>query len=77
VAVTFESIDSKLDPASGEVAEEDPEFIESGDAAIVTLRPQKPLVIEPASELPELGSFAVRDMGQTIAASKLLSVDPR
>jgi len=75
VAVTFESIDAKLDPASGEVAEENPDFIQSGDAAIVTLRPQKPLVVEPASELPELGSFAIRDMGQTIAAGKVLSVE--
>jgi elongation factor 1-alpha len=77
VAVTFESIDQKLDPASGDVAEESPDYIESGDAAIVTLRPQKPLVIEPAADLPELGSFAVRDMGQTIAAGKVLSVTPR
>jgi elongation factor 1-alpha len=75
VAVTFESIDAKLDPASGEVAEETPDFIQSGDAAIVTLRPQKPLVVEPASELPELGSFAIRDMGRTIAAGKVLSVE--
>jgi elongation factor 1-alpha len=75
VAVTFESIDQKLDPASGEVAEENPDVIQSGDAAIVTLRPQKPLVVEPASELPELGSFAIRDMGQTIAAGKVLSVE--
>jgi elongation factor 1-alpha len=77
VATTFESIDQKLDPASGEVAEEEPDFIQSGDAAIVTLRPQKPLSLEPSSEIPELGSFAVRDMGQTIAAGKVLSVNAR
>ncbi|MFB6155589.1 MAG: translation elongation factor EF-1 subunit alpha [Haloferacaceae archaeon] len=77
VATTFESIDQKLDPASGEVAEENPDFIQSGDAAIVTLRPQKPLSVEPSSEIPELGSFAVRDMGQTIAAGKVLSVNER
>jgi elongation factor 1-alpha len=77
VAATFESIDRKLDPASGEVAEENPDFIKSGDAAVVTLRPQKPLVVEPSSEIPELGSFAVRDMGQTIAAGKVLGVNER
>jgi elongation factor 1-alpha len=77
VAATFESIDQKLDPASGEVAEENPDFIKSGDAAVVTLRPQKPLVVEPSSEIPELGSFAIRDMGQTIAAGKVLSVAER
>ena len=77
VACTIESIDQKLDPATGEVAEEDPDFIQSGDAAIVTVRPQKPLSIEPSGEIPELGSFAVRDMGQTIAAGKVLEVDER
>jgi elongation factor 1-alpha len=77
VACTIESIDQKLDPASGEVAEENPDFIKSGDAAIVTVRPQKPLSIEPSSEIPELGSFAIRDMGQTIAAGKVLEVDER
>ena len=77
VACTIESIDQKLDPASGEVAEEDPDFIKSGDAAVVTVRPQKPLSIEPSNEIPELGSFAVRDMGQTIAAGKVLEVDER
>jgi translation elongation factor 1A (EF-1A/EF-Tu) len=77
VACTIESIDQKLDPASGEVAEENPDFIKSGDAAVVTVRPQKPLSIEPSSEIPELGSFAVRDMGQTIAAGKVLEVTQR
>ncbi|MGM0590224.1 MAG: translation elongation factor EF-1 subunit alpha [Halobacteriota archaeon] len=77
VACTFESIDQKLDPATGEVEEENPDFIKAGDAAIVTLRPQKPLSIEPSSEIPELGSFAIRDMGQTIAAGKVLEVTER
>ncbi|MFP9193811.1 translation elongation factor EF-1 subunit alpha [Natronosalvus vescus] len=77
VACTIESIDKKMDPSSGEVAEENPDFIQSGDAAVVTIRPQKPLSIEPASEIPELGSFAIRDMGQTIAAGKVLSVDEK
>jgi elongation factor 1-alpha len=77
VACTIESIDTKLDPASGDVEEENPDFIKSGDAAVVTVRPQKPLSIEPSSEIPELGSFAIRDMGQTIAAGKVLSVEER
>ncbi|MFC4436771.1 MULTISPECIES: translation elongation factor EF-1 subunit alpha [Natrialbaceae] len=77
VACTIESIDQKIDPASGEVAEESPDFIQSGDAAVVTIRPQKPLSIEPSGEIPELGSFAIRDMGQTIAAGKVLEVNER
>ena len=77
VACTIESIDAKIDPSTGEVAEEDPDFIQSGDAAKVTVRPQKPLSIEPADEIPELGSFAIRDMGQTIAAGQVMSVNER
>ena len=77
VACTIESIDAKIDPASGDVTEQNPDFIQSGDAAVVTVRPQKPLSIEPASEIPELGSFAIRDMGQTIAAGQVMSVDER
>ncbi|MFC4406419.1 translation elongation factor EF-1 subunit alpha [Haloarchaeobius iranensis] len=77
VACTIESLDAKIDPASGEVAEENPDFIQSGDAAKVTVRPQKPLSIEPAGEISELGSFAVRDMGQTIAAGQVLSVNEK
>ncbi|MFC7075464.1 translation elongation factor EF-1 subunit alpha [Haloarcula halophila] len=77
VACTIESLDQKIDPASGEVAEENPDFIQNGDAAVVTVRPQKPLSIEPSGEIPELGSFAIRDMGQTIAAGKVLSVNER
>ncbi|WP_336362578.1 translation elongation factor EF-1 subunit alpha [Halalkalicoccus salilacus] len=77
VACTIESIDQKIDPASGEVQEENPDFIQSGDAAVVTVRPQKPLSIEPSQEIPELGSFAVRDMGQTIAAGRVLEVNEK
>jgi len=77
VACTIESLDAKIDPSTGEVAEKSPDFIQSGDAAKVTVRPQKPLSIEPASEISELGSFAIRDMGQTIAAGQVLSVNER
>ncbi|MFB6254585.1 MAG: translation elongation factor EF-1 subunit alpha, partial [Halobacteriaceae archaeon] len=56
VACTFESIDRQIDPSSGEVIEENPDFIQSGDAAVITVRPQKPLAIESSNEIPELGS---------------------
>lgn len=75
VACTIETLDQKIDPSSGEVVEESPEYIEAGDAAVVTVRPQRPLSIEASSDIPELGSFAVRDMGQTIAAGKVMSLE--
>jgi Translation elongation factor EF-1alpha (GTPase) len=35
--------------------------------AIVKVRPTKPVVVEKYSEFPQLGRFAIRDMGQTVA----------
>ncbi|MFQ3294261.1 MAG: elongation factor 1-alpha [Halobacteriales archaeon] len=77
VACTIESLDQKIDSSSGEVEEENPDFIQAGDAAVVTVRPQKPLSVEPSSEIPELGSFAIRDMGQTVAAGRVLDVNQK
>ncbi|MCL2863598.1 MAG: translation elongation factor EF-1 subunit alpha [Methanimicrococcus sp.] len=74
IACMFMSIDKKLDPKTGQPKEENPAFIKAGDAAIVTFKPTKPMVLEPAKEIPQLGRFAIRDMGMTIAAGVCLSV---
>ncbi|WP_440953757.1 translation elongation factor EF-1 subunit alpha [Methanococcoides sp. FTZ1] len=73
-ACTLMSIDKKLDPKTGQVKEENPTFIKAGDAAIVTIRPTRPMCIEPVKEIPQLGRFAIRDMGMTIAAGMCMSV---
>lgn len=77
VACTIEEIRQKLDPSTMESVEENPDYVEPGDAAVVKVRPQKPLSIEPASEIPQLGSFAIRDMGQTIAAGQVREVEEK
>lgn len=68
IACQFVSIDKKLNPATGEVIEENPDFIKNGDAAIVTLKPVHPLVIEQQKDIPQLSRFAIRDSGTTVAA---------
>ncbi|MCD6558023.1 MAG: translation elongation factor EF-1 subunit alpha [Candidatus Aenigmarchaeota archaeon] len=68
VACTFVEILKKIDPKTGAVIQENPDFIKTGDAAIVKIKPTKPLVIEKQSDIPQLARFAVRDMGQTVAA---------
>ncbi|HJJ42152.1 MAG TPA: translation elongation factor EF-1 subunit alpha [Methanocorpusculum sp.] len=73
-ACMFTAINKKLDPRSGQVKEENPAFIKAGDAAICTITPTRPLVIEKAKEFPQLGRFAVRDMGMTVAAGLVLDV---
>ena len=77
VACTIEEIKQKLDPRTGAVLETNPEYIKTGDAAVVKVRPTKPLVIEPASQFPQLGKFAIRDMGITVAAGMCLEVEKR
>jgi len=77
IACTLTAILAKLDPKTGAVKEQNPAFIKAGDAAIVMVTPSKPLVIERVKEIPQLGRFAIRDMGQTIAAGMCMDVTPR
>lgn len=77
VACTFVEILEKKDPKTGATLQKNPDFIKSGDVAIVKIKPLKPVVVEKFSEFPPLGRFAVRDMGQTIAAGIVLDVVPK
>lgn len=70
IACQFVAIEKKLNPATGETLQENPDFIKNGDAAIVRLKPLKPLVIETQKEIPQMSSFAIRDAGQTVAAGR-------
>ncbi|AKB44663.1 MAG TPA: translation elongation factor EF-1 subunit alpha [Methanosarcina vacuolata] len=74
IACQLIELNKKLDPKTGQVKEENPTFLKAGDAAIVTIKPTKPMVIEPVKEIPQLGRFAIRDMGMTIAAGMCMSV---
>jgi len=76
VACKITEILKKIDPKSGEVLQENPDFIKAGDAAIVKCVPTKPLVIESSKDFPELSRFAIRDMGMTVAAGICLDVVP-
>ena len=75
VACTFKQILAKLDPKTGQVVQENPDFLKTGDAAIVQVVPTKPMVAEKQSEIPQLARFAIRDMGQTVAAGMILEVE--
>lgn len=74
VACQVTAILKKLNPATGEVLQENPDFIKNGDAAIVKIKPIQPLVIEKQSELPQLARFAVRDSGATVAAGMCIDL---
>lgn len=68
VAATLSEFVAKIDPKTGGITEEKPKFLKTGDAAIVKIKPVRPLAIETFKEFPEIGRFALRDMGTTIAA---------
>jgi len=77
VACRFVELQKKLDPRTGAVKEENPQFLKTGDAAIVKVEPTRPMVIEKAKEFPQLGRFAIRDMGQTVAAGMCIDIEPK
>jgi len=67
MAVTFTELIQKLDQRTGQVQQENPDFLKTGDGAVVKLRPVRPIALESITQFPELGRFAIRDMGQTVA----------
>jgi len=74
VACTFMELQKKLDPATGQTKEENPDFLKTGDAAFVVVKPTKPMVIEKIKDIPHMGRFAIRDMGQTVAAGMCIDL---
>ncbi len=67
VAAKFQSLAKKLDQKTGAVIEDSPKFIKKNEAAIVELSPIKKMCLEKYEVIPEMGRFAVRDMGRTVA----------
>jgi len=75
IACKFAEFKEKIDRRSGKKLEENPKLLKSGDAAIMVLTPQKPMVVESFKEYPPLGRFAVRDMRQTVAVGVIKEVE--
>ncbi|MCL4337397.1 MAG: translation elongation factor EF-1 subunit alpha [Candidatus Thermoplasmatota archaeon] len=75
IACRFEHIVKTLNPKDGTTLKENPDFIKTGDIAIVKVVPDRPFVIEKVSDIPQLGRFAIRDMGQTVAAGQCVDVE--
>src|SRR5215469_17722964 len=74
VGVTFEELIRKIDPRTGQTVEEKPSFLKVGDSALVKMAPLRPVVLENFAEIPELGRFAIRDMGATIGVGVVKEV---
>jgi len=75
MSMTLTELRKRMDPKTGATVEENPKFLKTGDAAIVKIVPMKPVCLEKFSEFPQMGRFAIRDMGQTVAAGVVLEVE--
>jgi len=76
IACRFEELISKTDPRTGKVVQEHPDFLKQGDGGMVRFKPIRPMVIETFKDFPQLGRFAVRDMGRTVAVGIVREVKP-
>ena len=74
IATTFVELKQKKNPRTGEVIEENPKFIKTGESALVTLEPVQPMVLEKYRDIPQLGRFAIRDSGRTVAVGVVMDI---
>lgn len=55
IACKFSELKEKIDRRSGKKLEDNPKALKSGDAAIITMVPGKPMCVESFSQYPPLG----------------------
>lgn len=72
-ACKFALIKSKKIGEKGKVIK-DPEFIQSGDIAMVEMIPQIPVVVERFKDYPSLGNFTIRDGRHTVGVGWVTEV---
>ncbi|XP_027860726.1 elongation factor 1-alpha-like [Xiphophorus couchianus] len=75
VTCRFAELKEKLDRQTGKKLEDNPQLLQSGDAATVKLVPIKPMCVESFFTYPPLGRFAARDLKQTVAVGVIKSVE--
>ena len=68
VPCQFVELIAKINPATMEVLQANPDFLKNGDTARVRIKPQGNLCLETQKDNPYMSKFAVRDAGQTVAA---------
>ena len=74
VSCSVTEIVKKIDPKTGQAVPEKAEILKTGDVAVIKLKPIKNMIVEKAADFPQLGRFAIRDMGQTVAAGMVMDV---
>jgi len=74
VPCQFVELIAQIDPRTGEVIKENPDFLKNGDVAKVRIKPQGKLALETQKDNPFMARFAVRDAGATVAAGMCLEI---
>ncbi|MFX0034423.1 MAG: translation elongation factor EF-1 subunit alpha [Candidatus Hermodarchaeota archaeon] len=75
VAAKFSSLLKKMDQKTGAVIEDSPKFLKKNESALVELIPIKKMCLEKYEAFPEMGRFAVRDMGRTVAVGIVKEIE--
>jgi elongation factor 1-alpha len=74
VPCQFIELIEQIDPKTGQVIKENPDFLKNGDVAKVRIKPAGNLCLETTKDNPYMGRFAVRDAGSTVAAGMCLEI---
>jgi elongation factor 1-alpha len=77
VPCQFIELIAQIDPRTGEVIKEHPDFLKNGDSAKVRIKPQGRLALETQKENAYMSRFAVRDAGQTVAAGMCTEISKK
>jgi len=77
IGVRVKEIKARVNRKTGAVEEENPLFVQSGDVAIATFIPSKPLIVEPYSIFSHLGRFAIIQQRAPIGAGIVKAIRRR
>jgi len=74
VPCQFIELIEQIDPKTGQVIKQNPDFLKNGDVAKVRIKPQGNLCLETQKDNPYMSGFAVRDAGATVAAGICIEI---
>jgi len=74
VPCQFVELIEQIDPKTGQVIKQNPDFLKNGDVAKVRIKPQGNLALETQKDNPFTSRFAVRDAGATVAAGMCIEI---
>jgi elongation factor 1-alpha len=73
MACKIEKFISKIDRKTGDVIEENPGILKTGDVGMVLIKATKPLCVETFKEFQPLGRFAMRDT-LTVGVGRVIEI---